>query len=67
MRGSRLNLKPIMNNYNINAFNNTAGGNNNLNNNKSNFTPLPPINSHTNYNKFMISKSRYFIKHKYYL
>ena len=51
MRGSRLNLKPIMNNYNINAFNNTAGGNNNLNNNKSNFTPLPPINSHTNYNK----------------
>ena len=51
MRGSRLNLKPIMNNYNINSFNNTAGGNNNTNNNKSNFISLPPINSHTNYNK----------------
>ena len=51
MRGSRLNLKPIMNNSNINSFNNTAGGNNNTNNNKSNFISLPPINSHTNYNK----------------
>ena len=51
MRGSRLNLKPIMNNSNINSFNNTAGGNNNTNNNKSNFINLPPINSHTNYNK----------------
>ena len=51
MRGSRLNLKPIMNNSNINLFNNTAGGNNNLNNNKSNFISLPPINNHTNYNK----------------
>ena len=51
MRGSRLNLKPIMNNYNINSFNNTAGGNNNINNNKSNFISLPPINNHTNYNK----------------
>jgi len=51
MRGSRLNLKPIMNNNNINSFNNTAGGNNNTSNNKSNFISLPPINSHTNYNK----------------
>jgi hypothetical protein len=51
MRGSRLNLKPIMNNSNINTFNNTAGGNNNLPNNKNAFISLPPINSHTNYNK----------------
>ena len=49
MRGSRLNLKPIINNSNIKAFNNTIGGNNNMNENKSNFI-LPPINNHTNYN-----------------
>jgi hypothetical protein len=40
-----------MNNSNINTFNNTAGGNNNLPNNKNAFISLPPINSHTNYNK----------------
>ena len=51
MRGSRLNLKPIMNNSNVNTFNNTAGGNNNITNNKNAFISLPPINSHTNYNK----------------
>ena len=50
MRGSRLNLKPIMNNSNIKAFNNTTGGNNNTNDNKSNFISLPPINNHTHYN-----------------
>ena len=49
MRGSRLNLKPIINNSNIKAFNNTIGGNNS-NENKSNFIALPPINNHTNYN-----------------
>ena len=51
MRGSRLNLKPIINNSNINAFNNTAGGKNNVPNNKNAFISLPPINNHTNYNK----------------
>ena len=50
MRGSRLNLKPIINNSNIKAFNSTTGGNSNINENKSNFVSLPPINSHTNYN-----------------
>ena len=60
MRNSRLNLRPIINNNlnsnsnsnNINIFNNTAGGVNNINStsNKSNFVSLPPINSHTNYN-----------------
>ena len=59
MRGSRLNLKPIINNSNISAFNNTAGGKNNLNNNKSNFISLPPINNHTNYNKLRDIKNEY--------
>ena len=36
MRGSRLNLKPIINNSNIKAFNSTTGGNSNINENKSN-------------------------------
>ena len=59
MRGSRLNLKPIINNSNIAAFNNTAGGKNNLTNNKSNFVSLPPINSHTNYNKLKDFKNEF--------
>ena len=69
MRGSRLNLKPITNNSNINAFNNTAGGNNNLNNNKNTFISLPPINNHTNYNKLKDikneNKNNYNISNNY--
>ena len=65
MRGSRLNLKPIMNNSNINPFNNTAGGNNNLNNNKSNFISLPPIYNHTNYNKLKDMKNESQNNYKY--
>ena len=57
MRGSRLNLKPIINNSNIKAFNNTIGGNNNMNENKSNYISLPPINSHTNYNHLKDTKN----------
>ena len=56
MPGSRLNLKPIINNSNIKAFNNTAGGNNNNNDNKSNFISLPPINNHTHYNHLKENK-----------
>ena len=65
MRGSRLNLKPIMNNSNMNQFNNTAGGNNNLNNNKSNFISLPPINNNTNYNKLKDIKNDNQNNYKY--
>ena len=65
MRGSRLNLKPIMNNSNINPFNNTAGGNNNVNNNKSKFISLPPINNHTNYNKLKDMKNENQNNNKY--
>ena len=61
MRGSRLNLKPIINNSNIKAFNSTTGGNSNINENKSNFVSLPPINSHTNYNHLKEMKIKIII------